>query len=123
VTLEKLTLLEAIARMEGWRDPNSRCRRNHNPGNIERGKFATSHGATSDDGRFAIFPDDATGFAALQALLSGPKYRGLTIADGLKLYAPSVENDTNNYLQLVCQWTGHAPTTKFGDALGLSIVA
>ena len=51
--------------------------RNHNPGNIEYGAFARAHGATGSDGRFAIFPDDATGNAAMQALLESKRAGGL----------------------------------------------
>jgi hypothetical protein len=49
--------------------------RNNNPGNIEYGKFALAHGAVGTDGRFAIFPDKATGVAAMKALLKN-NYQG-----------------------------------------------
>jgi hypothetical protein len=101
-----MTLVEAIARMEGWLDPISRCRRNNNPGNIEAGKFAAAHGATGSDGRFAIFPSAAAGFAALVALLQMRSYSKLTVAQTIARYAPSNENDTRRYIALVCQWTG-----------------
>jgi hypothetical protein len=74
-----MTLVEAIARMEGWLDPISRCRRNNNPGNIEAGKFA---------------------------LLQMRSYSKLTVAQTIARYAPSNENDTRRYIALVCQWTG-----------------
>jgi len=35
--------------------------RNNNPGNLEYRQLAQAHGAIGSDGRFAIFPDDATG--------------------------------------------------------------
>ena len=63
----------AIAQREGFnaRGPKpNRGQRNHNPGNIEYGQFAKDHGATGSDGRFAIFPDAATGYKALDALLA-----------------------------------------------------
>jgi hypothetical protein len=43
-----------------------RNRRNNNPGNIEYGPFAKEHGAIGTDGRFAIFPDEETGFRAMK---------------------------------------------------------
>ncbi len=52
--------------------------RNNNPGNIEYGPFAISHGATGTDGRFAIFPTKDAGVAAMDALLA-KNYKGLTI--------------------------------------------
>jgi hypothetical protein len=57
----------------------SRGNRNNNPGNIEYGPFARAHGATGSDGRFAIFPDEATGSAAQIALVTGSAYHGLTL--------------------------------------------
>ncbi len=102
---ERLGLLQAIARMEGFYKANSRAARNNNPGNIEAGKFATAHGARGRDRRFACFPDVATGFAAMRALFQSA-YRGLTLAQALTRWAPPKENDTARYITLVCEWTG-----------------
>src|SRR5579875_1060868 len=112
-----MTLLQAIARMEGWLEPDSLCRINHNPGNIEYGRFAVAHGATRANGRFAYFPDDETGFRAMSALLQAPTYKGLTVAQAIHRWAPPNENDTDRYIQLVCQWSGHVPTDSLADAL------
>jgi hypothetical protein len=98
-------LLEAMARQEGFFALGSRARRNHNPGNIEYGKFARAHGALGSDGRFAKFADDASGFRAMRGLLLSA-YQGMTIAAALNKYAPPVENDTSTYLQHVLLWTG-----------------
>lgn len=109
--------LGAMARMEGWLDPHSRCRRNHNPGNIEAGRFANAHGATGADGRFAKFPDDETGFRAMAALLDGPLYLGLTIEQAISKWAPPNENDTGAYISNVCTWAGCAPGDRLADRL------
>jgi DNA-binding transcriptional regulator YdaS (Cro superfamily) len=61
--------------------------RNNNPGNMEYGAFARAHGATGSDGRFAIFPDWASGAAAQQALISGSGYAGLTLHQFASKYA------------------------------------
>ena len=112
------TIPQAFARMEGFYvegpTPN-RPQRNHNPGDIEYGIFATHFGATGTDGRFAIFPDDETGMFCLITLLSGPVYRNLTLEAGINKYAPPVENQTNEYVALVCQWSGRQPTDIIGD--------
>lgn len=100
------SFLEAIAREEGWLDPKSRPRRNHNPGDIEAGRFATAHGATGSDGRFAIFPSDEAGFAAMRALFQAPLYRGLTVVAAIEKWAPSNENNTGIYIARVCGWSG-----------------
>lgn len=58
---------EAIAEDEGFYKPGSRPARNHNPGDL---KFARQPGAIGKDkDGFAIFPDNATGFAALDRQL------------------------------------------------------
>ena len=61
--------------------------RNNNPGNMEYGAFARAHGATGSDGRFAVFPDWATGAAAQQSLVSGKSYSGLTLHEFASRYA------------------------------------
>jgi hypothetical protein len=116
-TFSPSPLLLAMARMEGWLDPTSRCRRNFNPGDIEAGRFAVAHGATGSDGRFAIFPDDETGFRAMAALLEGPVYRGLTVAQAIAKYAPSNENDTARYIELVCLWANVKPDRLLATCL------
>ena len=115
-------ICEAIARVEGFNlSPSNRPTRNNNPGDIEWGKFAQAHGADREEvaafGRFAHFPDVATGFAALKALLQTPGYKGKTVAETINRYAPPVENNTNNYVALVCQWTGLTPDTVIDDHL------
>lgn len=106
-----MKFVEAIAKMEGFYVKGTRPQRNHNPGDIEYGKFAIAHGAIGTDGRFAIFPDDPTGFAALTALLSGPAYQGLTVEQAINRYAPPVENNTSRYVHLICEWANVQPNT------------
>ena len=114
------TFIEAIAREEGWLTPKSRCRRNHNPGNIGYGQFAIAHGAIGEDSHhFAIFRTDGDGFLAAQALLSTPKYIGLTVAQAIGDWAPEEEIDTDLYIRNVCAWCGCNPTTPVCDLLSL----
>lgn len=76
--------------------------RNNNPGNIEYGSFAKSHGAIGSDGRFAIFPTYAAGRAAKAALIfESNSYKNLTLAQAIMRYAPPSENDTANYRRIV----------------------
>ncbi len=67
--------------------------RNTNPGNIIVSKFATRHGAIGDGGKFAIFPDETTGMAAIKALLQTESYRDMTIANAIAKYAPQGDNN------------------------------
>lgn len=116
-----MTFLEAISAMEGFNVPGSRPNRNRNPGDIEYGKFTIAHGATAGDPRFAIFPDAATGFACMKALLQSPGYAGKTVEEALNRWAPSSENDTNAYVADVCKWCGCQPTDIIDNLLQVPI--
>ena len=97
----------------------SRSWRNNNPGNIEYGSFAKAHGAIGTDGRFAIFPDEATGQRARAALIfNGDKYRNLTLTQAIERYAPSSENHTTAYQRRVLAAVGGAnlPMHKYSPA-------
>jgi hypothetical protein len=116
----KSSLDTAIAKVEGFYAKGqkaNRPQRNHNPGDLEYGDFAKAHGATGTDGRFAIFPDDATGFAALHSLLQTQGYSNLTIEQAIGKFAPPKENDTAKYVRDVSRSTALAPTTTVGQAL------
>jgi hypothetical protein len=80
--------------------------RNNNPGNIEAGSFANNHGAIGSDGRFAIFPDEATGENALRALLCTSTYQGLTLEQAIERFAPPSENPTDTYASYISQHVG-----------------
>jgi hypothetical protein len=112
----EVTLLEGMAKMEGFGVPGARPTKNNNPGDLEYGSFAKSHGATGTDGRFAIFPDVVTGYAAMRALLQ-VKYGGMTLENALNIYAPPVENQTNLYLKDVCSFVGCQPTDLIDNLL------
>jgi hypothetical protein len=113
-----MTFLTAVAREEGFYVVGTRSQRNNNPGDIEWGKFTAAHGAINGDPRFAIFPDAATGFAAMKALFQGPAYKGLTVAEALNKWAPGLENDTQKYIQNVCSWVPCQPTDVIDGLLG-----
>ena len=89
--------------------------RNNNPGNIEAGDFANSHGAIGSDGRFAIFPDPETGMRALQSLLSSDSYQGLTLEEAMERYAPPSENDTDGYTSFITDNVGVDASTEMSD--------
>lgn len=90
----------------------SRSWRNNNPGNIIDGAFAENHGAIGDDGKMAVFPDEAVGRAAVLALLTGQKYRNLSIRDAMYRYAPpSDNNDTDAYIAAIVATVGVSAAT------------
>lgn len=88
------------------REGGSRSWRNNNPGNIRKGDFADNHGAIGDDGAFAIFPDEKTGFAAIVSLLRTSTYGALSLSGAINRYAPPSENDSNAYLTFIVGKTG-----------------
>lgn len=93
----------------------SRAWRNNNPGNLEYGKFARNHGAIGTDGRFAIFPDTATGFKAMASLLATNSYQKLTIEGAINRYAPPNENNVENYLKSIERQTGFLRSTPMNN--------
>lgn len=113
-----MTLLGAMARMEGFGVPGTRPTRNNNPGDLEYGKFARAHGAMGGDPRFAIFPTPQAGWLAMRALLASA-YQGQTIGFALNHYAPPGENQTNVYLKNICEWSGLKPTDIISEHLEL----
>lgn len=116
----KITFLQAIARMEGFDKRGSRPQRNNNPGDIEFGKFATAHGATKAEqplGRFAVFPDAATGFAAMKALFEAPSYASDSVYQAIARWAPPPENDVQDYVDSVCKMVGCLQTDKVSDLI------
>jgi len=109
-----LSFSQAIARQEGWYVEDTavnRSQRNNNPGDVEFSKFTELHGSSGSDGRFAIFPDAQTGFDCLIALLQTPEYFHGTIHDAIARYAPSSENNTEEYVENVCEWMNETPQT------------
>jgi hypothetical protein len=120
-----MTLQQAIAKQEGFGKPGARPTLLHNPGDIIYGTFATSHGAVGNVGGYAEFPDDASGWAALTALLSGPSYRDLTVEQAIDRYCPAPAGSTltegnqpDVYVQNICEWCDCSPTTPIADLLG-----
>lgn len=104
-----------VAYSDGMKVGGSRSWRNNNPGNIMAGQFATGHGAIGSDGQFAVFPDEATGKAALTSLLKGDSYKDLSVADTMAKYAPPTENDTKAYTAAVSKATGLDATRTMGS--------
>lgn len=93
--------------------------RNNNPGNLKDGDFARRHGAIgsykNDNGKFAVFPDEATGVAALRDLLTIPKYQRMTVDEVIKSYAPHGQNNTAAYQAMVRGALGVDGSTRLGS--------
>jgi len=82
--------------------------RNNNPLNIEYSKRNKWRGQVGSDGRFCIFDDDKWGFRAATRVLRSYQRRGInTIQSIVHTFAPSNENESDHYANLVAQWTGY----------------
>ncbi len=80
--------------------------RNHNPGNVRPGDSSRHNGqigtVIDQKGKsFAVFPDYTHGHAALNALLKIRMYQILSLDKAVATYAPSSENDTKKYQEMV----------------------
>jgi len=112
------TLLQAIAREEGFYVQGSRPNRNNNPCDLEWRAWMTRFYSTQGDPRFAIFPNVQEGFAAARHLLGFPMYAGKTIAEFVPSFAPGNENDVQQYIRNLCSWTEQQPDTVIDGILG-----
>jgi len=114
------SLSNAIAQFEGYNVPGSVAQRNNNPGNLRSGPGQTG----TDSKGYAIFPDAATGFAALNNQVSLNVDRGLTLQTFIggnqdptqgaiyPGYAPSADNNNvSNYVSFLSGKLGIGPDT------------
>lgn len=86
--------------------------RTFNPGAMNFGPFAMSHGAVGSDGRLAIFPDMTTGFKAMSALLDNYANKGRnSVSSIINRWAPAGvdNNSTGNYIRSVAMKLGVDP--------------
>ncbi|MGF1702528.1 virion protein [Photobacterium makurazakiensis] len=82
--------------------------RNNNPLNIEYKASNKWRGQVGSDGRFSIFEDDKYGFRAAARVLRSYQKRGVNTIDSIvHTFAPSHENDSDHYANMVSQWTGY----------------
>lgn len=111
------SIAQAIYQMEGS-GPTTIATRNNNPGNLRSGP-----GQIGTNGGFAVFPDMATGWAALDGQINLNISRGLTLSEffagkpGVYAgYAPSADsNNPANYAAFVAGQTGIDPNTPLNQ--------
>lgn len=135
-------LVQAIEQFEGFFTPGSVAQRNNNPGNLRSGPGQTG----TDPNGYAIFPDVATGTAALYNQVNLNISRGLSLntffagqrdASGNLLpggypgYAPAADNNVpSQYAATVAGWLGIDPSASLsassvpdGGLTGMAIAA
>ena len=125
------TLVQAFAHSEGYYDTEEQCKaagqsfpnrpqRNCNPLDLVYCSESERFGAIKSDGRFAVFPDAATGWLAGRRWLLVPAkfdgegnlvggYCGATLRQIINRFAPPNENDSDRYLEDVATLTSIGP--------------
>ena len=90
--------------------------RNNNPGNIRYSKWSIAHGATGENGGYAVFPSAEIGRKAADDLLRSGGYSKLNIADAINRWAPSADsNDPVAYAAHITKMTGVDSSKKYID--------
>lgn len=134
-------LLEGMAHMEGFNVAGDRPQRNNNPLDLTWGSEAKRFGATQGDhsapggldgfGGMAVFPTALKGWQAASSWLAIPAvfdkngnlergYRGATLRKVIYRFAPPNENNSEAYLNYVCEQTGYtAATVLTSEMLGV----
>lgn len=86
--------------------------RNNNPGNIEKGEaWQGLSKDQSSDPRFCVFDAPEYGIRAIEKILISYENRGInTITKIIETWAPSVENNTQAYIDAVAASSNISPT-------------
>jgi len=112
-------MAQSIAQFEGFTSgASSIAVRNNNPGNLRAGV-----GQTGTSGGYAVFPDLATGWAALDNQIQLNINKGLTLEEFFAGkpgvypgYAPQADsNNPNQYAAFVASQLGIDPNTPLSD--------
>jgi len=87
----------------------NRPQRTNNPLNLRFAHQTEAVGKDKDG--FAVFPFWEAGFRAAHAQIRLDASRGLTLAQFIEKFAPPSENDTENYIDFICDEMRCGPLT------------
>ena len=107
-------LAQIIAKMEGFGKTGATPTMRHNPGDLRHGPHAQHPG---DPNAVATYASDEIGWDDLENQLSKYAERGMSLQQMVAVYAPPNENDTNHYLDFVCQALDLRPSDPVSFAL------
>jgi hypothetical protein len=111
-------LAQLIAQQEGFAIPGSLPQRQNNPGDLVHAPGET-HAPGEPDG-IGSFHSVQAGWDMLERQLALYAERGLTLQQMVNVYAPPPENDTQAYLNFLCQGLACSPDTLVSQALEIS---
>jgi hypothetical protein len=110
---DKLAAL--IADEEGFGVPGAIPTQRHNPGDLRHSNHSSHDGEGSND--IGIIDSDQDGWADLERQLELYAARSMTLRAAIYQFAPPSENDSEAYLNFVCQGLGVSPDTPVSEAL------
>lgn len=108
-------LAQLISQEEGFNVPGSIPSRQHNPGDLRHGPGA-HHAPSTLDG-IGTYTSDTSGWSDLERQLSLDAARGMDIRTFVTAYAPSVENNSSQYLDYICTGLSLGPDVSLATAL------
>jgi hypothetical protein len=108
-------LATLIAKEEGFGIPGTVPTRDNNPGDLRHSPHSSHDGeGTNDIGEIDTVTD---GWADLELQLQRYAQRGLTLRQAIYEFAPPTENNSEQYLNFICQGLGVSPDILMVDAL------
>ncbi len=110
-------LARLIAQEEGFNVPGSLPNRDNNPGDLRHSPHSFHSGDPNAIGQIDT-PED--GWADLERQLQLFAKRGLTLQEAIYEFAPPTENDSQQYLDFICNGLGLPPTASVQEALQIA---
>lgn len=108
-------LAELIGKQEGFGIPGAIPTTHRNPGDLRHAPHASHDGEGSND--IGIEPSPEAGWADLERQLQLYAHRGMSLRAAVYAFAPPEENDSERYLDFVCQGLGVTADTSVAEAL------
>ena len=110
-------LAQLIAKEEGYGIPGSVPTRDNNPGDLRHSPHSFHNG---DPNAIGQIPTIEEGWADLERQLQLYGERGLTLREAIYEFAPPSENNSEAYLNYVCQGLGCQPDILVTEALKIT---
>jgi hypothetical protein len=111
-------LARLIAQFEGFGIPGALPTRRNNPGDLRHSPHSSHDGEGSND--IGIIDTPENGWADLEHQLQLYAARQMTLRAAIYAFAPPNENNTEDYLDFVCQELGVSANTPVSEALAVT---
>jgi hypothetical protein len=107
-------LARLIAQEEGYGIAGTVPTRDNNPGDLRHSPHSEH---PEDPNGIGVIDTPEDGWADLERQLQLYAHRQMTLRAAIYAFAPPSENDSERYLQFVCNGLGCAPDTPIAEAL------